>query len=118
MAARHDPNSVFEAAYQSFLHSLPENERLQYSPCASAADLIHGLQKLDTLAKRGQKRLLTRFLSVIGKFSDKIEPFFDVINIFIQSKPECSAIVLGLIASRSAISEQLHDIFREAHEHP
>ena len=95
MAASHDPNAPFEAAYQSFLDSLPENERLQYSPCASTADLINGLQKLDALAKRGQKRLHTRFLSVIGRFSDKIEPFFDVINIFIQSKPECSAIVWG-----------------------
>ena len=95
MAARHDPNAVFEAAYQSFLHSLPENERSQYSPCASAADLVHGLQKLDTFAKRGQRRRHTRFLSVIGRFGDKIEPFFDVINIFIQSKPEYSAIVWG-----------------------
>ena len=95
MAARHDPHAVFEAAYQSFLHSLPETERLQYSPCASAEDLILGLQKLDTLAKKGQKRRHTRFLSVIGKFSDKIEPFFEIINIFIQSKPEYSAIVWG-----------------------
>ena len=95
MAAAHDPNAAFEAAYQSFLHSLPENERSQYYPCASAADLVHELQKLDTFAKRGQKRRHTRFLSVIGRFSDKVEPFFDVINIFVQSKPEYSAIVWG-----------------------
>ena len=95
MASRHDPNEVFESAYQSFVHSLPEKERLQYSPCASATDLILGLEKIDALAKRGQKRRHTRFLGVIGKFSDRIEPFFDVINIFIQSKPEYSAIIWG-----------------------
>jgi hypothetical protein len=90
-------NPAFDDARDQFLQSLSEKDRLRYSPCASADDLFDGLKKLDVLSKQSQRKRGARFLSSIKLFNDRLQPYFEVVNIFIQSNPKYAAIVWGAL---------------------
>lgn len=81
------PNEAFDDARDRLPASLSDKERLLFSPCASAADLLNELQKLSFISKRNQRRHGAEILARIKSFSDRLQPFFEVINIFIQSNP-------------------------------
>ena len=80
LSFRYDSNGwvreVFETAYSSFLHSLSEDERSLYSPCASAADL-------EEVKSKGQ----ARFLRTSERFSEKLGPFLRYHQYLYSVKP-------------------------------
>lgn len=90
-------NAAFDAALQRFLDSLPEAERCRYSPCASAQDLLDGLHGLANLSEKRQKTRLNRVFASVKSFSDRLEPYFAAVDIFIQSNPQYSALVWGSV---------------------
>jgi hypothetical protein len=53
------------------------------------------VKKLDALSQKQQKTRLSRVLNCIQKFNERIEPYFQVVGIFVQSNPEYAAIFWG-----------------------
>lgn len=90
-------NPAFDDAIQRFLDTLSEEERGRYSPCASTDDLLDGLKKLGVVAKQRSARRSTRFLAGVKAFNDRLQPYFEVTGIFIQSNPTYAAIVWGAL---------------------
>ncbi|KAH8891250.1 hypothetical protein GQ53DRAFT_823881 [Thozetella sp. PMI_491] len=87
------PPKVFEEAQNRFLASLSRTERQQYAPCLSSDDLLQVIGRLDVIARKGPSG--KRWLSVIKKFADGLEPYFKIIEIFISSNPEFAALFWG-----------------------
>jgi hypothetical protein len=88
---------VFSAAHDRFLESLPDDERMLYSPCSSANDLLEGLKKLEVITKQSQRHCGNLLLSQVKKFSERLQPYFEIVDIFIQSNPQFTAIVWGAL---------------------
>ncbi|OCL08347.1 hypothetical protein AOQ84DRAFT_42671 [Glonium stellatum] len=70
---------------------------MRYSPCASADELLEGLQGLEALAKKRLKKLSTRVAASIKTFNDRLQPYFEVVNTFIQSNPQYTALMWGAL---------------------
>jgi hypothetical protein len=88
---------VFAAARDRFLDSLEDDERMLFSPCASAEDLLGGLKKLNIIAKKLQTQRSSGLLDQVKKFSDRLKPFFEIVDIFISSNPQYTALVWGAL---------------------
>ena len=73
-------------ARDKFLGSLSEADKKRYSSCSSVEDLLDGLKKLDIIVK--QKRQGTKSLETVKRFYDRLQPYFDVANIFVQVDPQ------------------------------
>ena len=86
----------FDEACRRFFESLPERERTLYSPCASPKDLLDGLRKLETLANRRSRRG-SRIFGCVQRLNNRLKPYFDTINIFVQASPQYFALVLGIV---------------------
>lgn len=88
---------IFEDAYRCFFESLSPKDQLLYSPCASHDDFIKAMRKLEEFANRRRQQSGSRFLDRISKLSDRLQPFFGVVNIMIQSNPENTALAWGAL---------------------
>lgn len=88
---------AYEDAYRRFYESLPPKERLLYLPCASHDDFINAMRKLEEVANKRRMRGGSRFLDRIARLSGRLEPFFEVVNIMIQSNPEYTALAWGAL---------------------
>ncbi|KEZ45185.1 hypothetical protein SAPIO_CDS2639 [Scedosporium apiospermum] len=83
----------FRQAQNEFLATLSNKERETFSTYISADTFLQSLERLDIIAKKGPSG--KRWLNIIRKFSDGLEPYFKVVNIYVSSKPECAAIFWG-----------------------
>jgi hypothetical protein len=92
MASQSNPD-IFEAARDRFLGSLCPEDRLLYSPCASAEDFREAVKKLEATATRVGRR--GKPMRCVYTLSKRLEPYFEVVNIFIQSNPQYSALFWG-----------------------
>lgn len=90
-------NQAFEDAYRRFFDSLSPEEQLLYSPCASHDDFIDAMRKLEEIANKRRKRGASRLFDRIAKMSYRLQPFFGVVNIMIQSNPEYTALAWGAL---------------------
>jgi hypothetical protein len=90
-------HKAFDDALERFLETLSTDERMLYSPCSSADELLEGLRKLDVISKRSQKRVGGRLTKGIKKLNDCLQPYFEVVGIFIQSNPQYTALVWGAL---------------------
>ena len=90
-----DPQKLFSDARDSFLESLSEEERSLYSKCTSADDI---LQELRTFAafKQNHRRWSKPF-NQLKTFAERLEPYFEIVSICIQSNPQWTAIAWGAI---------------------
>jgi hypothetical protein len=86
---------VFDQARDRFLSSLSPQDRLLFSPCATSKDFLDAVTKLDALSKKQAQGAMR--LRRIRSAADKLQPYFEVVNIFVQSNPQYSAIVWGAI---------------------
>lgn len=88
-------NDIFKEAYEEFLGSLSPNEQPIFKRCLSADDLVAEVKNLEVIE---ESRIRGRgFLARIEAFSDRLQPYFEVINIVIQSHPQCAALVWGAL---------------------
>lgn len=83
----------FEQARDEFLSSLAEEDRVYYSPCASATDLETSVKGLSCFVE--QRLPNNRILDAIKRLNEGLEPYFKVVEILISSHPECAALVWG-----------------------
>lgn len=91
----HRTSQVFLDARKQFLGSLSENEYSFFKDCSSSAELIIEVNKFTNLKSRHKAR--TKTPDIIKGFSERIEPYCKVIDTFIRSGPEYSALVWGSI---------------------
>ena len=85
-------DALFLKAKETFLDSLSDRERSQFSACASAEDLLASLEANQFVKDHGR---WTSFLRKIRDFSDHIKPYFEVCNTFVSSNPEFAALAWG-----------------------
>jgi len=86
---------LFKEAQDTFLGSLSEEERKTFPTCRSADELLQSARELEVLAREQRKG---RALIVkIQKFSDKLSPFFKIIDIFCSTHPEWANIAWGAL---------------------
>ena len=90
-----DPTALFTATLQEFHSSLPEFARRSFCQYGSSADMLAAV-KADCQQHKQFSRL-SACTTKIAAFSDTFAPFFDVINIFVQIKPEWLGIFWGSV---------------------
>ncbi|KAK4454446.1 hypothetical protein QBC34DRAFT_482279 [Podospora aff. communis PSN243] len=79
-----------------FSPSLGPGDRAAFSACSSSDDLIKSLRNLEHHAKSIQKRSLTRCHAVFQKLNNKLQPYFDALNV-LASADTTSALVYGAL---------------------
>lgn len=84
---------TFQAARDLFLDTISQDERVQFSSCASVEMLIKDVGAF-SLFKRDHRRAF-RFLERIKKFGDKLQPYFEVCGILVQANSKWTAIAWG-----------------------
>jgi hypothetical protein len=86
---------IFRQAREAFLETLPENERIQFSACTSASVLLQDVQSFTGFRKEHENWAAS--LRKVEKFSDHLQPYFEIANIVLRSNPEWSAIAWGAL---------------------
>ncbi|KEY72958.1 hypothetical protein S7711_07922 [Stachybotrys chartarum IBT 7711] len=86
-------NNTFLKAQREFQSSLPVNERHRLTPCISVKHLLSEVEKFDIIAHKGPAG--KKWLSIIQKFTDGVEPYFKIVDIFVSSHPEYAALFWG-----------------------
>ena len=89
------PIRGFDSARKAFLSSLSPQDRVLYGPCESEDELFQFTEKLQVMvaAKLGSSRIV----GVVKNIHDAFEPYFQVIGIFVSSKPDVAALVWGSV---------------------
>jgi hypothetical protein len=105
-------NNTFQQAQAQFLSLLSAKERQHATPCASAAELVQTIENLDAIALKGPSG--KRWLSIVKKFADRLEPYFSIVDIFVSSHPEYAALFWGSLRLVLKVSHncQVHRAFR------
>jgi len=85
---------IFEAARDRFLDSLEPADRLLFSPCASAEDFVDAIRKLDLATRRIARR--GKSLKCVYSLTKRLQPYFEVVNIFIQLNLEFIVLFWGV----------------------
>lgn len=84
---------VFEEARDRFLSSLDPADHRLFSPCASADDFLAAIPKLEDMARTASHRRKNfKYIELLAK---QIQPYFDVVGVFVQSHPEFAALFWG-----------------------
>ncbi|KAI0556168.1 hypothetical protein F4679DRAFT_22557 [Xylaria curta] len=76
-------NKAFEDARKAFVATLQSNNEADFSPCSSPDDIVKTLRNFECLSKDNQKKRLPRCLTVIKKFNDRLQPYFDALNVLV-----------------------------------
>ncbi|KAK3998072.1 hypothetical protein QBC44DRAFT_375961 [Cladorrhinum sp. PSN332] len=113
---------VFASSRDRFLQSLGPREKLLYSPCASEDDFLLAIAKMDVLAKQhvARRGKITKSIQSLSKL---LAPYFEIVNIFVQSNPEFSALfwgafrlVLELASNLVSFFEKLLDLLAQLND--
>jgi hypothetical protein len=84
---------IFQRAHREFLSSLSENEQSQFSRCASAKELLLEAGKLGEAIK--DERRWAPILQRIKLCSDRLQPYFKICEVVLQTHPEWTALAWG-----------------------
>ena len=90
-----DASVLFTASMSAFRDTLSDSDRASWQQCSTATAMIQELEAL--CSKHARSNQVTACLKKIKAFSDSFEPFFDIINIFVQVKPEWFGLFWGTI---------------------
>ena len=97
----------FEQAHADFIKQLSDDEKGQFLQVNTSEDLLEGLQKLERFSKNHKK--WTKLCNAVRKCSDKLDPYFAVISITVQSHPEWAAIAWGAFRLVLLVSQPLRN---------
>ena len=87
--------SIFAAAKDQFLESISEKERLRFAECTSVEQLLAEVQTFNISKQDRRKHDI--MIGHIHKFGASLQPYFEILNIVVQSCPEWSAIAWGAV---------------------
>jgi hypothetical protein len=76
-------NEPFENAHKAFFATLSSTDRarFRFSACSSPNDIEKCLREMECLSKQSQKRSLNRYLGVFKKLNERLQPYFDALNV-------------------------------------
>ena len=83
----------FKQAHAEFLGQLSDEEKRQFLQIKTSKELLEGLEKLGQFPKSNKK--WTKVCNSVKKCSDKLNPYFAVVSVTVQSHPEWAAIAWG-----------------------
>ncbi|ORY10382.1 hypothetical protein BCR34DRAFT_566803 [Clohesyomyces aquaticus] len=83
----------FQQAHAEFLDKLTDEEKGSFLQVKTSKELLEGLQKFSQFSKNKTK--WTNLCNRVRGCSDKLNPYFSVISITVQSHPEWAAIAWG-----------------------
>jgi len=89
-----DAETIFRETCSSFRQSLSHFEKGEFKEYQNAETMISELKCLAE-AHPVHKTKLTALVRKLHSFSSKLEPYFEIVNIFVQVKPDVSAAVWG-----------------------
>jgi hypothetical protein len=84
----------FEEAQTRFLDSLSAEERLSFTPCTTDKELLAALND-QAKGSESFKSWGNSILPQIRTFSERLQPYLEIVSIFVQSNPQYNAIVWG-----------------------
>lgn len=85
---------MFEEALQSFLDNIPPTERQNFQDFQDAQSMITSIESI-AKAHPVHRGRLTSACRKFESLVQRIRPYFDVVDIFVQVKPECMALIWG-----------------------
>lgn len=86
-------NQTFVKAKGDFLASLSAAEKAQFAECSTAQELLDHVQKMDIISKT--KRRGMPLFRTIKNFSNRLSPYFKIIETLCSSHPDWSCIAWG-----------------------
>ncbi|OQV09527.1 hypothetical protein CLAIMM_13640 [Cladophialophora immunda] len=88
--------ATFGDTCEAFIQELDDKERAEILRFTSAEDMLQSINQLSETHFLHRSRF-TACAKRIRRFSDKFGPYFEVINIFVQTNPEYSGLVWGIL---------------------
>jgi hypothetical protein len=85
---------LFKVACDSFRDNLPVNDKEEFKEYKDAQSMISTIQELANNHPVHRTRLTAACRKLHG-FTSKLEPYFDIVNVFVQVKPEYLGLVWG-----------------------
>jgi len=89
-----DAESIFKETCASFRESLPEFDKGEFREFENAEAMISELQGLAE-SHPVHKAKLTALVRKLHAFTSKVEPHFEIVNIFAQIKADVSSAIWG-----------------------
>lgn len=90
------PKEVFEKVFSSFYNSLPNSERKEFDGFPDSQTMLESIRQICQSNPVHSSRL-TRFAQKLQNFAVKLNPYFEVVNIFVQTNPLYAGLVWGTI---------------------
>jgi hypothetical protein len=91
-----DPDALFLKARDTFLASVSASERPLYERCSSSGELLKQLGSFAHFKNDDESRW-SKCFDRIKRFTEHLEPYFEVIGLFVSSHPEWTAIAWGAL---------------------
>lgn len=89
-----DATAVFRKACDSFRENLPAIQQGEFTKYKDAQSMISAIQALAENHPVHRTKL-TEAVRKLHRFSSKLEPYFDIVSIFVQMSPEYAGLVWG-----------------------
>jgi hypothetical protein len=83
----------FQQAREDFFAEISAEERVRFCKIKSSKDFLDEFKKFETYDK-SKKKWMKLFKAVKG-CSDKLEPYFETLGLFVSAHPEYAAIAWG-----------------------
>ncbi|KAF1846337.1 uncharacterized protein K460DRAFT_377572 [Cucurbitaria berberidis CBS 394.84] len=99
-----DPQALFASIYEKFKDALPPGIQKDFAGFKSPSEMLQNFNRLveDSKSRSG---MAGRSLKVTAKLAEKLGPYFEVINIYVQSHPEYAALLfMDLMNTTSAVA--------------
>lgn len=88
------PSEIFEKVYNRFRMSLDDEDKRDFNRFSDCETMLrHAKQAYDAHLIRNTR--LDRFYEQLGDLATKLSPYFDMVGIYAQVKPEILCIVWG-----------------------
>lgn len=91
-----EAEEIFVEACRGVRGHLSEDKKSGFQEFRDSKSMIESVKE-ECSHHRVNKSRLTQCCRQISKLSEKLEPFFDIVNIFIQSHPELASLAWGVI---------------------
>jgi hypothetical protein len=98
--------SIFDSAAKRFEDDLPAQEKVIYQRVESPDQVVSSIKKhISRLNTRNESRLF-KACKKIDRLSNALEPYFQIIGIFVSSHPDLAAIIWGALTLVFQLSSQ------------
>ncbi|KNB06510.1 hypothetical protein FOXG_07204 [Fusarium oxysporum f. sp. lycopersici 4287] len=88
-------DDLFISAKNAFIDSLPADTKVDFKQCRTSTELLEEAEQFNSF--RSNRKLYAKPLENLKRFSDHLEPYFNIIGIAISSNPDAAALVWSAI---------------------